>query len=376
MLSDKKNPSFPFFVMERRRDRLFWFVSVVWCSVAIQVIGIWSTLQHLLENSLLSIPFNPFNPQSSNDVTTDTADEVALVTGSNRGLGLATAELLVRRGVHTFFLCRSRPAAVTAVNRLFREPSLRARCTIIECDLASFGSVRKAVSDVVLALMRMSTRLDYIVLNAGVMNDLPTFQAGEDGYELQLKVNTLSHALLVHLLLKAGVVRSSPDSRIVSVSSFAHHGFTYLDDHTRDPLTMDPSAYHAKLAYARSKWYQILLMQELRTSMQRTYGIQAVPCVSVNPGVVDTDMARNYCKGEFPNAVRWLSDPILDMLMTWALRRPKTAAALVLAVLMADAGVVDGRYVYMGPTGTIRGRTYPGYAGRLTWPDLIARIDV
>lgn len=355
------------------RRRLSWYASVIYCYVAIQAIGVWSTLQHIFENTLLSFIF--FQHHSSNG-TTEIVDKVALVTGANRGLGLATAELLIRRGVHTLLLCRSRPAGVAAVDRLFPDPSLRAQCTVIECDLASFVSVRKAASDVVLALMRMSTRLDYIVANAGIM-DIPTFQTGQDGYELQMQVNSLSHALLIHLLLKAGVVRSSPDSRILSVSSFAHRGYVaHLDDVPNDPLTMDPALYHPKLAYARSKWCQILLMQELRTSVESTYGIQAA-CLSLNPGVVYTDMARNYCKGEFPDVIRWLSDPVLDVLMAWTLRRPKTAALFILAALVADACDVDGGYVYMGPTGRIHRLAYVGYVGYdgFKWPGLIAKID-
>lgn len=359
--------------MELRRG--IWWASAVYCYLAIQVIGTWSTLLHGLENFLQSIPF--LLPSNSRGTTDALEDKVALVTGANRGLGLATAELLVRRGVHTFFLCRSRTAAAAAVNRVFPDPALRARCTIVECDLTSFAAVRKAASDVVLALMRMSTRLDYIIANAGIM-DVPTFQTGEDGYELQMQVNTLSHALLVHLLLKAGVVRSSPGSRILSVSSFAHHGYVpRLDINRHDaPLTMDPAAYYPKLAYARSKWYQVVLMRDLSgTVVESAYGTKAA-CVSLNPGVVDTDMARNYCKGEFPDAIRWLSDPVLDVLMTPSLRRPKTAASLIWAVLVADAGTVDGRYVYMGPTGTMHRRTYDVGCNRTNmWPEVVATID-
>ena len=370
------------------------YASAIWCAVAIELVGLWTVLQHFVENCLLSGPLRkclakplddrPSDPERTTRTTRTTRTKVAIVTGANRGLGLAITETLVRRGVHTLLLCRNRSAAESAVNSLFDDPISRARliqrCTIIQVDLSSFASVQKAVSDAVLVLMRMGTRLDYIVANAGIL-DPTTFRTGQDGYELQLQVNTLSHILLIHLLLKAGVVRDSPASRILSVSSFAHHGFTYLEEgeSTRgDPLLTNPAAYHPKLAYARSKWYQILLMQSLSVTIEKTYGIRCT-CTAVNPGALYTDMARAYCKGEFPESCRWISDPILEVLMGRFLRRTKTAASLVLAVLTANAADVNGRYMYarifLGPTGQIGWRAYQQYRSKMDWNDVVKKIS-
>lgn len=359
-----------------------WYAAVGFCALVIQLVGVFHVLQHAVENVLLTVGLFKSSSSSVGSSSARAPGEtppwlekntkVALVTGANRGLGLATAKLLARNGVHVLLLCRNRQAAEASVSK---DTALRGLCTMIQVDLSSFKLVRKAASEVTLACMRMSTRLDYVICNAGIM-DPPAFASGEEGYELQMQVNCLSHALLVHLLLKAGVVQDDKLSRIVSVSSFAHHGYsTYLNDRAGDGVVermkMTPSEYHPKLAYAKSKWFQVLLMKSLSETIETTYG-QNATCVSVNPGVVDTDMARIYCKGEFPEKMRWLTDPVLDVMMTPAMRRASTAASLVMAALTAPAAEVDGQFVFMGPTGRLGSREY-GDRG-LRWDDVIGKL--
>lgn len=342
---------------------LRWHAAVAWCVVTIQVVGLVCTLSNMVENVLRKFWRVQRYPSLEG--------KYAVVTGANRGLGRAITRLLVENGVHTVMLCRRQSAAEQAVQAMFRnEPEKQSLCTIVEVDLQSFQSVRKAADQVILTCMRHNTRLDFIVGNAGIMAPA-SFLTGADGYELQLEVNALSHALLMHLLLKAGVVHDSPASRLLSVSSFAHHGFTYLNDD--DVLTTDPSMYHPKLAYSKSKWLQILLMRSLSRQIARTYHLTAA-AVAVNPGVVDTMMARNYCKGEFPGWIRWLSDPVLDVLFVPTLRRAHVAAALILDVLVADAASVNGAYLSMGPLGHLTRRSYSQYTNT-TWSDVIQLID-
>jgi len=373
----------------RHRARLH--LAVVYCAAVIQALGVLHVLSHLVENLRLALRSFGRRPPRSFSGNNKLNNKLALVTGASRGIGLATAERLVRAGVHVLFLCRGRGDTEAKLAETFAGdwPSLRDELvTVIEVDLRSFASVQNAASEVTLVCTRLSTRLDFIICNAGVMG-VPSFRRTEDGYEEHLQVNSLSHALLVHLLLKQNVVHDSAASRIVCLSSFASWGYSpwlNRDCGGQLDITTNPAEYNAKLAYAKSKWYLILLMASLSRTIERSYG-QKATCVAVNPGAVNSQMSRDYVKEEFhrvPGAIRWLTDPIIEVLMTSSLfsllsRRDETAAELVVAVLAADPVVdpVDGAYVWMGATGRMgRRRTVAAVdEGRSVWDGLIRRVD-
>ncbi|KAI2571715.1 RDH11 isoform 6, partial [Pan troglodytes] len=96
--------------------------------------------------------------------------------------------------------------------------------------------------------------LHVLINNAGVM--MCPYSKTADGFEMHIGVNHLGHFLLTHLLLEK--LKESAPSRIVNVSSLAHHlGRIHFHNLQGEKF------YNAGLAYCHSKLANILFTQEL-----------------------------------------------------------------------------------------------------------------
>jgi NAD(P)-dependent dehydrogenase (short-subunit alcohol dehydrogenase family) len=144
----------------------------------------------------------------------DQSGRVAVVTGANGGLGLETTRELARKGAQVVMAVRDEQRAQEAVVDI-RAGVPNAALELVSLDLASQGSVRTAAEQV----LRERERVDLLVNNAGVMG-IPERKT-VDGYEMQLGVDHLGHWTLTALLLPA--LLRTPDARIVTVTSTAHH---------------------------------------------------------------------------------------------------------------------------------------------------------
>src|SRR5690242_10266807 len=171
----------------------------------------------------------------------DQTGRVAVVTGANTGVGLATARALTKAGATVVLACRDRDRADAAAAETGGEPVL--------VDLGSLDSVRAGAEQILAA----HPRVDLLINNAGVM--MTPRGRTQDGFELQIGINHLGHFALTGLLLPALLAVSG--SRIVTVSSNAHRaGEINFDDlNSRD-------RYRAIAAYAQSKLANLLFAYE------------------------------------------------------------------------------------------------------------------
>ena len=144
----------------------------------------------------------------------DQTGRTAVVTGANGGLGLETARALAGAGAEVVMAARNQERAAEAMEQI-RAGLPDASLKLVELDLGSLASVRKAAEEILAA----SGTVDLLVNNAGVMG-IPE-QRTADGFEMQFGVDHLGHfaftALLMPALLKAQA------GRIVTVTSTAHH---------------------------------------------------------------------------------------------------------------------------------------------------------
>jgi NAD(P)-dependent dehydrogenase (short-subunit alcohol dehydrogenase family) len=115
--------------------------------------------------------------------------KIALVTGSNTGIGYISVRELARKGAHVIATTRSMAKGEDAMKRLDKElagVSSRGRVEYLQLDLASFKNVVQFSQQV-----KNYEKLDILILNAGVM--FPPFQLTEDGFESQ--IGTVSDVL-------------------------------------------------------------------------------------------------------------------------------------------------------------------------------------
>ncbi|MBU1286329.1 MAG: SDR family NAD(P)-dependent oxidoreductase [Alphaproteobacteria bacterium] len=138
------------------------------------------------------------------------------ITGCSSGMGLILARACGEHGARIVMLNRPSKGAQAALEDIQRAGI---NAIGIECDLSSFEKVRHAGAE--LRRRLGDSGCDVLCNNAGVMGleDLAT----EDGFDVQMQTNHLSHFLLTHevwpLLEKAEQLRG--EARVVNHSSGA-----------------------------------------------------------------------------------------------------------------------------------------------------------
>lgn len=248
--------------------------------------------------------------------------KIAIVTGSNTGIGKETALGLANRGVHVYMACRDMKKCEEAREDIVletRNPNVFCR----ECDLASLQSVRKFVQQ----FKSEQKRLDILVNNAGVMRCPRSLT--KEGIELQLGVNHMGHFLLTNLLLDQ--LKLSAPSRIVVLSSLAH---------TRGKINVQDlngeKCYDPATAYEQSKLANVLFTRELAKRLDGT----GVTVNAVHPGVVDTELMRHM--GLFNS---WFSGFLIKPFVWPFLKSPISGAQTSLyAALDPELEKVSGQY--------------------------------
>ncbi|MBP2479131.1 NAD(P)-dependent dehydrogenase (short-subunit alcohol dehydrogenase family) [Crossiella equi] len=144
----------------------------------------------------------------------DQQGRVAIVTGSNTGIGYDTAAVLARRGATVVLAVRDPEKGKQAAERITASaPGAAVR--LQRLDLSSLDSVRTAAAE----LRDSLDRIDLLINNAGVMYT-PRSKT-QDGFELQFGTNHLGHFAFTGLLLDR--VLATPGSRVVTVASMAHN---------------------------------------------------------------------------------------------------------------------------------------------------------
>lgn len=211
---------------------------------------------------------------STNDIP-DLHGKVAVITGANGGLGLASAKALAGKGAHIVMAARDQAKALAAREEILATHS-NASLEIVELDLGSLASVASAAATIAAG----HDRIDILMCNAGVMA-LPAGTT-EDGFDTQMGINVLGHwALISHLL---PIVVATPGARVITLSSTAQHVGKSID---RDDPHMREH-FDAWRMYGQTK----LAMRHLAVGLQRQFDEAAVDAraLSVQPGLTNSDL--------------------------------------------------------------------------------------
>lgn len=141
-----------------------------------------------------------------------TAPQVALITGGNRGIGLAIAHQLGARGIRVVITARSAAQGEAAVATL-RAAGVDAHWLLL--DVTDEASRQQAVA----TLLQAQGRIDMLINNAGVALDkwVPVQQLELDLLRATMETNLYGPLRLCQLLLPA--MRAQGYGRIVNLSS-------------------------------------------------------------------------------------------------------------------------------------------------------------
>jgi NAD(P)-dependent dehydrogenase (short-subunit alcohol dehydrogenase family) len=190
----------------------------------------------------------------------------ALITGANRGIGLALARALVEHDVFVFAGARK---VAAATEREGWNQGCGDRLQVVPLDVTSVESIRHCVQ----AVRAVTDHLDILVNNAAVFpeeGDETLADLNVDGFDQAFAVNVTGVARVTQALLP--LLLHSPTPRIVNVSSGAG--------------SIGEKTDHRYYCYGASKaalnCFTVGLANELRP--------RNVPVVAISPGWVRTDM--------------------------------------------------------------------------------------
>ena len=266
----------------------------------------------------------------------DQSGRVAIVTGSNTGLGYDNARALAARGAKVVMAVRDTAKGETAAARI-RQLTPGAEVTVQKLDLGSLASVREAAAEIAAA----HPRIDLLINNAGVM--YPPKSTTSDGFELQFGTNHLGHFALTGLLLKN--LLPVDNSRVVVVASIAHNIKAKIDF---DDLQWEKRSYDKVASYGQSKLANLMFAYDLQRRLAAA-GAKTI-AVAAHPGVAATELSRHVPGYSLPG-VAWLFGKILNTSEMGALATLRAAT---------DPSVKGGQY--WGPDGFREMRGYPELA--------------
>lgn len=227
----------------------------------------------------------------------DLANKVILITGCNTGIGKETARVLAIRGAKVYMLCRNlekankaRQDIITSIKSDNKDFDGDANLIVLKLDLSSLLSVRRCVGK----FLALNEKIDYLINNAGIMA-LPEFKTSKDGYEMQFAVNHLGHFYFT-LLLTPTLLKCKP-SRVINLASSAHSSSpkitneenNFIIDGIKRKDGPSQQSYKSWSNYGLSKACNILFSREYN----RRYEKMGIISVSVHPGVIPTELARN-----------------------------------------------------------------------------------
>jgi len=256
----------------------------------------------------------------------DQRGRTILITGANSGIGFEAARALAANQAQVIMACRSLEKGERAA-QLIRKEVPGACLKVMALDLANMASVRSFARTV----LAEHQRLDVLVNNAGVM--AVPHRETVDGFEMQLGTNHLGHFLLTGLLID--LLKATPGSRVVTVSSYAHYiGRMNFGDLQSERF------YQKWLAYGQSKLANLLFARELQRRLALDGGNPL--SITVHPGYAVTNLQRTS----------WfftLVNPIVA--------QSQQMGALPTLYAAVSPDIRGGEYI--GPDGFLAQRGYP-----------------
>jgi dehydrogenase/reductase SDR family protein 12 len=245
----------------------------------------------------------------------DITGKTVVITGGNSGLGLVTANALVRIGASVRIVARDAARGAAAVEEL--DALGRAPAGLDVADLSSLDDVRRLAAE----LRERETRLDVLVHNAGALLAERTESA--DGHEMTFATMVLGPFLLTSELLP--LLRATPGgARVLWIAS----GGMYTQSLDVDALEMGDDDYSGTTAYARAKRAQVVLAEGWGKRLRA----DRIAVHAMHPGWADTPGLETGLPG-----FRTLLGPIL--------RSPEEGADTIVWLAAAEEpGRLTGKF--------------------------------
>jgi NAD(P)-dependent dehydrogenase (short-subunit alcohol dehydrogenase family) len=236
------------------------------------------------------------------------------MTGATSGLGKEAAINLANKGATIIALSRNKKKGNQLIELHQKINSGKGKIELIEGNLSSFDSVKKACKEV----KSKFNKLDGIILNAGIMNfsSLKT----ENNIEETLQVNLLSPLLICHYLVD--LLKNNEDNRIIFTASALHQGNIKFND---IEFSQNFSGFKV---YRQSKLGVILTCRLLSQKLSNNN----INIYSQHPGLVKTELGRS---------AGWFSKLIFSLM---GISAKKGAKNLIYLSETSNTSLISGEY--------------------------------
>src|SRR6266581_2211227 len=236
--------------------------------------------------------------------------KIALITGGNSGIGLATAKQFVNQGAYVFITGRRDPELAAAVNEIGKN------VTGVQGDVSNLGDLDRLFAQI----KREKGRLDIVFANAGVAKFGPVGKITEELYDSIFNINVKG---LLFTVQKALPLLPDGASIILNASIVGSKGFSAN------------SVYSATKAAVRSfarTWTTDLKDRRIRVN-------------AVSPGATDTpglnDLLASTAAGQ--QRLKMLSNTVpLGRLGT-----PDEIAKAVMFLASDDSSYITGTELFV-----------------------------
>ena len=212
------------------------------------------------------------------DDVKDLNGKVIIVTGGNSGLGYESVKYYASKGAEVILASRSSERGIKAASEIKKEHP-GAKIDVMVLNLGSLKSVKQFAA----SFGEKYNRLDILLNNAGIM--FAEYGSTEDGFEQHMGVNHFGHFALTGRLL--GIIKNTPDARIVNISSMGHRGgsvdydkMVYAEGGSNDNYD----------AYGSSKLANLLFTYELQRKVDSA-GLD-IKVFGAHPGGAMTNLVR------------------------------------------------------------------------------------
>ena len=248
-----------------------------------------------------------------------TNNKIILITGATNGIGKAAAIKFAKSAKSIAFTYRNEELAEDLKNEMQKiNPNLSINSFF--CDFSVQDSIRECADKIKNDLKA----IDLLINNAGVVNT--EYSETIDGIENTFAVNHLGYFLFTNLLLN--LVKKESESRIINVSSAAHHfvkGMQWDDINYKDDFKMGLKAY------GQSKLGNILFTKQLAKKLQK----DGVTVNAIHPGGVNTSLG---------NQNNSLLGRVLKIILKPFFRSPLKGANTIIYLAEIDGLSITGAY--------------------------------